>query len=248
MTVMARRIAVALPILFAVAAAACGSSTKQTNPANTTTSSAPAASSTSSSVTSSTVPATTTTTPQTALPTAVWPTAASNDRYNDPVIAARAFATGYMHFVNPIVGPFQQGDARSGEVAIRPVSGGPITTVIVRQFGTDDSWWVLGAATPHINIAQPAAFATITSPVRLRGTSTAFEATVQVSIRQDDNSKALAESFLTGGANGQMGPFDATFRFARPTSRYGAVVLYNISSDNGHVLEATVIRVRLSPT
>jgi Immunoglobulin-like domain of bacterial spore germination len=89
--------------------------------------------------------------------------------------------------------------------------------------------------------------ATITSPVRLRGSSSAFEATVQVSIRQDDNSKALAEGYVMGGSL-QMGPFDSTFKFAQPTSHYGAIVLYTISPEDGHVSEATVIRVRLSPT
>ncbi|HEY5170756.1 MAG TPA: Gmad2 immunoglobulin-like domain-containing protein [Acidimicrobiia bacterium] len=162
------------------------------------------------------------------------------------MVAARTFAISYLHFVNPVVGVFQPGDAQSGEVAIRPVSTGPVTTVIVRRLGTGGEWWVLGAATSNISISEPAALAGIASPVRLRGTSTAFEATVQVSIRQDDNSKALVESYLMGGSNGRMGPFDATFDFVRPTSPYGAIVLYNVSSENGHVVEATAIRVRFS--
>jgi hypothetical protein len=155
-----------------------------------------------------------------------------------------------VHFVNPIVGRFQQGDARSGEVPIRTTaegsSPGPVTTVIVRQI--DASWWVLGAATPNIVLTQPAALATISSPVQLRGTSTAFEATVNVSIRRDDAAKPLVESFLMGGSNGQMGPFNASFTFASPTRSYGAIMLYTISPANGHVAEATVIRVRLSPS
>ena len=154
----------------------------------------------------------------------------------------------YLQFVDPIVGQFRQGDARSGEVPIRAAaegtSLGPVTTVIVRQI--DGSWWVLGAATPNIALTQPATLATINSPVRLRGTSTAFEATVNVSIRQDDATKPLVESTLMGGSNGQMGPFDASFTFAPPTSSYGAIVLTTISSASGHVADATVIRVRLS--
>jgi len=123
---------------------------------------------------------------------------------------------------------------------------GPTTTVIVRQIGADGSWWVLGASTPNIKLTQPATLSTIASPVRLRGTSTAYEATVRVFIRQDDVVTPLVESYLMGGANGQMAPFDASFTFARPTSRYGAIVLDTTSSANGHVVEATVIRVRLS--
>ena len=79
----------------------------------------------------------TTTTPQAALSIAVWPTAASSVRYHDPVAVARAFAINYLHFVNPIVGQFQQGDTHSGEVpihtAVRGPSLGPVTTVIVRR-------------------------------------------------------------------------------------------------------------------
>ena len=223
---------------FSIVVAACGSSSKPATPSTTT----------SASSTTTATSATTTTFPQAALSIAVWPTAASGDRYNAPIAVARAFALDYLHFVNPIVGQFQQGDARSGEVPIRTTaegtSPGPVTTVIVRQI--DASWWVLGAATPNIVLTQPAALATISSPVQLRGTSTAFEATVNVSIREDDAAKPLVESFLMGGSNGQMGPFNASFTFASPTSSYGAIMLYTISSANGHVAEATVIRVRLS--
>lgn len=219
-------------MVLSLVLAACSSSRKPATRSTTTTTSS----------------ATTTTSPQAALSTAVWPTTASGDHYNAPNALARAFARDYLHFVNPIVGQFQQGDAHSGEVPIQAAaegtSRGPVTTVIVRQI--DASWWVLGAATPNITLTQPATLATITSPVRLRGTSTAFEATVNVSIRQDDAAKALVESTLMGGSNGQMGPFDASFTFAPPTSSYGAIVLSTISSASGHVAEATVIRVRLS--
>jgi hypothetical protein len=143
----------------------------------------------------------------------------------------------------PIVGAFQAGDPASGEVPVRASSRGPVTTVIVRQLGTDGTWWLLGAATPNIRLTDPAALAKITSPVRLRGTSTAFEATVNVSVRQDNSAKALAETYVMGGANGQMGPFDASVTYQAPTSRYGAIVLYTVSSETGHVAEATVIRV-----
>jgi hypothetical protein len=222
---------------LSIVVAACGSSSKPATPSTTSAASTTTATST-----------TTTTSPSAALSIAVWPTAASGNRYNAPVAVARAFALDYLHFVDPIVGQFQQGDARSGEVPIRTTaegtSPGPTTTVIVRQI--DASWWVLGAATPNIVLTQPAALATISSPVRLRGTSTAFEGTVNVSIRQDDVAKPLVESFLMGGSNGQMGPFDAPFTFASPTHSSGAIILYTISAANGHVAEATVIRVRLS--
>jgi hypothetical protein len=243
MTIMTRRRAGSVVLGFAIIVAACGSSTKPSTPSTTTQPSTSASSSTTSSL------PTTTTTPQTALSTVVWPTVASGTRLHDPVAVARSFAIDFLHFVNPVVGQFRQGDAHSGEVPIRTTveqaSLGPVTTVIVRQIGADGSWWVLGAATPNITLTQPAALAAISSPTRLRGMSTAFEANVQVSIRQDDVVKPLVESNLMGGSMGQMGPFDASFTFAAPTGRYGSIVLYTVSSANGHIAEATVIRVRL---
>jgi hypothetical protein len=238
MTIATHRFAGSVMLGFSIVVAACGSSGKPATPSTTT----------SAASTTTATSATTTTLPQAALSMAVWPTTASGVRYEAPVAVARAFALEYLHFVDPIIGQFQQGDARSGEVPIRTTTEstapGPETTVIVRQI--DGSWWVLGAATPNIVLTQPAALETISSPVQLRGTSTAFEATVNVSIRQDDVATPLVESFLMGGSNGQMGPFNASFTFASPTHGYGAITLSTISPANGHVAEATVIRVRLA--
>ena len=247
MNTSVRRRTVVLIALGAIASSACGSSEKKTTTVTSTTAST---SSTSSSTPSTTTPTPPTTRAPTALEIAVWPTAGNGLRYHDPVAVTRSFAIDYLHFVNPVVGPFRPGDTHSGEVPVRAhmesTALGPTTTVIVRQLGADGSWWVLGASTPNIALAQPATLSTITSPVRLRGTSTAFEATVRVFIRQDDVVTPLVESYLMGGANGQMAPFDVSFTFAAPTSRYGAIVLDTTSSANGQVVEATVIRVRLS--
>ncbi len=199
---------------------------------------------------------TTTTTEPTAAPTtaaavdtstAVFPPAASAVRYSDPVAAATAFATDYAGFVNPVVGSFQQGDSRSGEVEVRPRAQGPVTTVIVRQLGPDASWWVLGAATANITLTDPATQASITSPVTLKGTSTAFEGTVQTQVREDGNNKPLGQGYVTGGSMGQMGPFDGSLAFTQPTQSYGAVMLSTVSAQDGNVAEVTVIRVRLVP-
>src|SRR5689334_12156148 len=64
--------------------------------------------------------------------TAVWPPA-GGARYTEPVAAAKGFATDLLGFVDPVVGVYQAGDSRSGEVEVRPVATGPVTTVVVRQ-------------------------------------------------------------------------------------------------------------------
>jgi hypothetical protein len=183
---------------------------------------------------------------QTDTSTAVWPAAGSTTRYATPVAAAKGFATDFVGFVDPVVGEFRAGDSRSGEVPVKAGATGPETTVLVRQLGTDGSWWVLGSSTPNIQVTAPAALATISSPVALHGTSTAFEATVDVEVREDGGAQPLGKGFVMGGANGQMGAFDGSLAFTPPTATAGAVVFTTSSAETGHVAEATVVRVRLT--
>ena len=199
------------------------------------------------STTATSATATTTVGPTTApvdTSTAVWPFAASATRYSDPVSAARGFAVDYLGFTNPVVGEFRQGDARSGEIPVQAKATGPTTTVLARQLG--DSWWVLGASTPNIQLTSPAASATISSPVRLQGTSTAFEATVNTEVRADGSTQPVGTGTVMGGANGQLDPFDSTVTFSRPSAYAGALMLLTRSAEDGSITEATVVRVKFA--
>jgi Immunoglobulin-like domain of bacterial spore germination len=206
-----------------------------------------ATTSTSTSPTTTTA-APTTTVPPTTVPvdtsTAVWPFASSATRYSDPVSAARAFATDYVGFTNPVVGEFRQGDAQSGEVPVQGKATGPVTTVIVRQFG--GTWWVLGASTPNIQLTSPAALSVVSSPIHLQGTSTAFEATVNTSVRADGSTQPIGTGIVMGGASGELGPFDGSLPFTTPGATAGAVTLLTLSAEDGSVSEATVVRVKFA--
>jgi hypothetical protein len=230
-----------LAVVLAVFAAACGGSDSKESPSPSSTSSTSTTSATTS--TTATTATTTTTIPVAATSSAVWPTTNSAVRYRDPVAAARGFAINLAHFRNPIVGAFRQGDARSGEVPVRATPRGPETTVFVRQLGAGNSWWVLGSSTPNIVMQAPTAGATITSPVSLRGTSTAFEATVNYALNQDDRAAPLKEGIVMGGANGDMGPYSASVMFPQPVSARGSLVMYTVSAESGNVAEASVVRV-----
>jgi hypothetical protein len=200
--------------------------------------------------TTTTLPSPTTAAAPTTAPaetaTAVYPDALSAVRFDDPVTAARRFAVDFVGFVAPVVGDFQQGDLQSGEVEIRPSASGPVTTVLVRRLR--GSWWVLGATTSNIELREPAALAAISSPVRLRGVSTAFEANVSVEVRQEGIRGPLGKGFVMGGSMGEMGPFDANIVFSEPSASTGAVVLYTISMENGQMWEAAVVPVRFVPS
>lgn len=200
----------------------------------------------------STKPSSTTgTAPTTTVPsdgtydTAVWPWAGSTRRFTDPVDAARSFAVDYVGFTNPVVGAFQQGDSRSGEIEVRPETDGPVTTVFLRQLGPDNTWWALGSATANIEVDQPAALSAIDSPVTLKGRASAFEGNVNVTIRVDGTDQPLAEGFVTGSgsSDGTLGPFESAQQFPKAGGRWGAIVFRTLSAEDGSVLEAGVIRV-----
>ncbi len=194
--------------------------------------------------TSTSQPSTTTTTAASTLDTstAVWPVASSSTRYAEPVDAARGFATDFVGIANPVLGEFRQGDTRSGEVDVQPFANGPVTTVLVRQL-SDDTWWVLGATTTNIQVTEPAALAVATSPMPLAGTSTAFEAQVNVEIREDGNTQPLGSGFVMGGGNGDFGPFQSTLTFTAPTQEFGAIIFFTVSPEDGGILEASVVRI-----
>jgi hypothetical protein len=197
------------------------------------------------STTATTAPSTTA--PPTTAPvdtsTAVFPDAASGTRYDDPVDVARAFAVDFVGFTDPVVGEFMQGDARSGEVEVRPMADGPVTTVFVRQLGTDGSWWALGSATADITVDAPSTGDAITSPVTVSGSARAFEGVVPVEVRQDGTRSPIGTGTVMGGGDVPR-PFAGQVTFSPPTADYGALVFLTNSGENGQVWEAAVMRVR----
>jgi len=66
---------------------------------------------------------------------------------------------------------------------------------------------VEGAFTEALQLESPEALAAITSPVTVSGQSTAFEAVVNVEIREDGTIDPLVETTVMGGSMGQLGPF-----------------------------------------
>ncbi len=211
----------------------------------TTSTSANVAPSTTAMVVSTTVVPSTTAAPVD-LSTAVWPDA-SGPLLTDPVEAAAAFATDFLGFTDPLVGDYQAGDSRSGEVEIRPVDDGPVTTIMVRQLGTDGAWYVLAAATGTIVVDEPSVPAIVSSPITVSGSALAFEGNVLVEVREDGSEEPLGESFVTGGGD-EMRPFEGSIDFAAPTAQYGALVLYTTSAEDGQVWAASVQRIELAPT
>lgn len=174
----------------------------------------------------------------------IWPPDGGDVAYSDPVDAATSFATELVGFTDPIVGEYLEGDARSGEVEVRSRDDGPITVVFVRQL-QGDAWSVIGAATADIALESPGTLDTITSPVALAGRATAFEGTVQTAVTDADGER-LGEGFVTGGALGELQPFDGDLAFEAPSGDHGAVLAYTVSARDGSVEQATATAVRFT--
>ncbi len=203
-------------------------------------------SSTSSTTTSTTEPTTTTTVFQGVDPdVTVFPDPTTSQRFDDPQSVAQAFARDLAGFSDPIVGDFQQGDARSGEVEVRAFASGAPTVVLVRQL-EDDHWYVLGATTDSIRLETPAQGATISSPQALEGQAYAFEGTVQVRLFVDGVQEPIAETFVTGRGDGVLGAFSGQVEFSDSSgATHGVLLLNGSSGEDGSATDAFAIRVLL---
>jgi len=184
-----------------------------------------------------------TTDPADAARQAIWPWVDSPTRFADPVEAATSFATDYLGFTDPVVGDFQAGDSRSGEVEVKAAAVGPMTVVFVRQLTADDTWWVLGAAGENLTIDEPAQGAIVESPLAISGAASAFEGTVDVELRADSNGEPIYQGFVTGSGGPEPGPFSDTIEFTSPGSGGGALVLISRSPEDGSVVEASALRI-----
>ncbi|HUS60624.1 MAG TPA: Gmad2 immunoglobulin-like domain-containing protein [Acidimicrobiales bacterium] len=172
----------------------------------------------------------------------VFPDPATSRRFDDPQAVTVAFARDLLGFAEPIVGEFQAGDNRSGEVELRAFAQSTPTIVLVRQL-EDDTWFVLGASVESIRLDSPEAGATITSPEALRGAAFAFEGHVGVKLYADGIAEPIAETYVTGRGD-EMGPFAGELTFDVPDGvRDGVLVLFEASAKDGTTIRATVIRV-----
>ncbi|MGD9798613.1 MAG: Gmad2 immunoglobulin-like domain-containing protein [Acidimicrobiia bacterium] len=179
---------------------------------------------------------------------------------------ALAFAAAYVGLPDPkVVGPVVPAagaTGRSFEVTVQPRPGSPLrTTIALREVGGPESWirlpdgsrlddrpvyLVTGASTPNILLDE--AGVTRDRPggaasVHVTGTSTAFEATVDLEVRggRQGVGERLAGTFVMGGANGEMGPFSGRVTVPSPDGFVTlVVVLSTTSAEDVTVQEATI--------
>jgi hypothetical protein len=188
-----------------------------------------AAAPTTTASTTSTVVTTTVSTTSTASPTstvgrtdvvAVWP--AADVVFHEPQDAAADFVASVLG-VPPVLGPFEQGDARSGEIAVlSPGEDGatpvPRGTLLLRRLGPEDGWFVLAAVNEHASIHEPASLAEVPAgPLRVAGAARGFEANVVASAFVAGRPGEPLDRVVTMG-----GPFEAAEPFVVTLDLTGA--------------------------
>ncbi len=114
----------------------------------------------------------------------------------------------------------------------------------VSRLTNDVSWWVTSASSPEILVSSPNSLQVVHSPLATSGSSTAFEAVVNVVLRMDGSMSAIADDTVMGGSIAGMGPFNGSIRFSGTSSGAGAVTYITRSAQDGSIIEATVVRVR----
>jgi hypothetical protein len=175
-----------------------------------------------------------------------YPSPLTSQRFESPEAAGRAYATDVLGFTDLVVSEFRQGDSRSGELPVSNREGGPETLVLLRQM-EDGTWYVLGSTTEDITVDEPEARATIGSPFRTTGSALAFEGTVEVLVRTQDDPAVLGEGFVTGSGTPPAGPFEGMIEFDAPADETPGIVVYRTTSArDGTVEQATSFPVALS--
>jgi hypothetical protein len=174
----------------------------------------------------------------------IYPDPTTSQRYDDPVAATQSFAT-WVGFTHPVIGEFQQGDSRSGEVEVRSFENGAPTIVLVRQL-EDDAWYVIGTSTESIQLGSPQPGETIASPQELLGEAYAFEGNVLVRLFADGVQEPVGQTNVTGRGDGVLGDFAGELEFTNDTdATHGVLVLNGTSGEDGGATEVLAIRVLL---
>jgi hypothetical protein len=187
------------------------------------------------------VPADPTTTTSTTIPSRLVGRSVFTIGSDDPLETTRRFGLDYLGMTSPDVerqDPFEGAEI----VLLRPRAGHPMTTKVVLERDADGSFVIIRVFTSRIMVERPEEGDQIGTRLQVAGMSTAFEGTVRVQVRQSDG-RILADTFVTGGASGELDLFTGDFTFEAPTTDTGAVVFFTESAEDGSVQEATVVPV-----
>jgi len=143
---------------------------------------------------------------------AIWPMA--DEVFETPDEAARSFV-GNVFKVTPVFGEYRAGDSRSGEIEVLIGEQPAVvrSTLLLRQLGPDDGWFVIGSVNPHMTIASPISGAVVPAgKVIVSGTARGFEAQVSVTAYvAGDARQVISQRYVLAGSAEESEPFAVEF-------------------------------------
>lgn len=170
---------------------------------------------------------------------AIWPSA--DVVFATPEEAATDFVSeALISEGDPLLGDFQQGDARSGEIAV--LFGGETGdadppfekgTLLLRQLGPDGGWFVIGAVSDGATIDAPVTGAAVPAgPLVVSGEGRGFESTLVVSaFSPGDTTAQFDQEIGAGGAFEELEPYSVTLDLSDGAP--GETIVILVQGDTG---------------
>lgn len=240
--------AVATLLIVALFVVSAGEDDDDTDVATDTTTTTAAPEETTTTTTTEPPETTTTTFAPAADPYSVaFPSPLDSRSFEAPPAAARAYATDVLGFTELVLdGPTTTGEG-AADVVIRDREDGPATVVSLEQ-RDDGAWYVIGSQTEEIVVSAPGPGTSLATPFETSGEALAFEGTVEVVVLAQGDFGPLGQGVVTGSGTPPAGPFSGTIEFASPAEPTPGVLVYRVRSpEDGRVVQATSLRVRLTP-
>lgn len=139
---------------------------------------------------------------------AVWPL--PDEVLATPDEAARSFL-GNVFKVPPVFGQYRAGDSRSGEIEVLVGEQPAVvrSTLLLRQLGPEDGWFVIGAVNSHMTISSPESGSEVPAGiVTVSGLARGFEAQVSIAAYVAGDSRQLvSQRYALAGSAETSEPF-----------------------------------------
>lgn len=176
-----------------------------------------------------------------------FPSPADSRRFDAAASATRAFATDVLGFTELVLGGAVTTGEDTATVPLQDREDGPETVVSLRRM-EDGAWYVISASTEDITVDTPAPGTSLASPFETTGQALAFEGTVQVVVLAQGDPAPLGEGIVTGSGSPPPGPYRGRVEFRPPEAPTAGVLVYRThSAEDGHVVQAAAVPVRLTP-
>jgi hypothetical protein len=101
--------------------------------------------------------------------------------------------------------------------------------------------------TPAIFVDEPSQGETIASPIRVTGTANTFEAVFHLNIVDADGLIIVDEVAMATSGSGTRGTFDVTIPFAVESEQRGAIIVFELSAQDGSQVNVVEIPLTLQP-